>query len=116
MGHGREMLQKSLSEKLTSDARVNIKKEKYHDKMLAKNILVTGISQYDPNVRSNLSLRKSRRPVCVQMYQGGRELHVTKSRRALKADVGNCVWGEDYKGARVQQDTCEQVPRTTEMP
>ena len=58
---------KSLSEEVTSDPRVNIKKEKSYDEILAKNIPVKGISQCnDPNAGRNLSLRKSIRPVYLK--------------------------------------------------
>ena len=66
MGHRKRMLRKSLSEDVTSDPKVNIKKEKSYDKILAKNILVKGIGQCnDPKASRSLPLRKSRRPVCL---------------------------------------------------
>lgn len=66
MRHGKRMLRKSLSEDVTSDPRVNIKKEKSYDKILAKNIPVKGTGQCnDPNASRGLPLRKSIRPVCL---------------------------------------------------
>lgn len=61
--HGRA----SLSEEVTSDLRVNIKKEKSYDKILAKNISVKGISQCnDPNAGRNVPLRKRIRPLYLK--------------------------------------------------